>query len=98
VESGRLTWLDLIIVDALVNQINRETVPTTPVDLPPDGDNTTRDLLDNGPSSRPLLEDLIGRASYFADDALDFLEIEAFDAFVNYLDRRYGTDPGETIT
>ena len=98
-ETGRLTKWEFRILDALVNQINREPIPE-----PTQWGGLARDDsvagyldLDNGPTTYRLLSHDRGGTSISADDKLDVLEIAALDKFMNYLEHKYGSFSADAI-
>jgi hypothetical protein len=92
-----LTVLELKVLDALVDQINREPIPQEPKTFRPDGDSQDR-LLFIGDVADPfgvpdlLFADLPEGTIYAADDKLDIVEIAALNAYMAYLDRKYSPD------
>jgi hypothetical protein len=99
-EFGKVNAFELKILDLLIGQILKEPVPDTPgFEFPPqNNDETTGLTLEyRGRHTYRLYDDEPDGVSYYADDLLDVVEIGALNAFVRYLDRKYGTDPGEAI-
>ena len=98
-ETGQLKKWELRVLDALVDQINREPIPDQTQWVGPARDESVGVYLDldNGPTSYRLLsEDRAGR-SVRANDKWDRLEIAALDTFMDYLETKYGTVSGDSI-
>jgi hypothetical protein len=98
VHYDTISRLELRILDALADQINREPIP--PADstsFPSDGDGGDRFLF-LGNEAEPiginnvLFLDTAEGTTYASDDALDVVEIAALNAYMAYLDRKYGPD------
>ena len=91
------------ILDALVDRINREPIPLEQTIFPPDGDKRDHSLvldndLDDSEPGYTLFSDNPAATSYAADDKLDYLEIAALNAYLSYLDRKYGqVPPADTV-
>ncbi|WP_046867216.1 hypothetical protein [Microvirga massiliensis] len=100
--EGTLTRTELRILDFLLDQINREPIPTNVgFTRPPDGDNNHVWIdVDNQPGvvfgeDQRLYDEspALGRR-YWSDDKLDVLEITALNLYLEHLDSKYGlVDP-----
>jgi hypothetical protein len=93
-EPDTLKWTELKILDALLDQINREPIPLEHQIFPPDGNQQDHLLeLDNDPDPfegvHTLFSDNPAARSYATDDKLDFLEIAALNVYLDYLDHKY---------
>jgi hypothetical protein len=98
-ETGQLRKWELRVLDAIIDQINREPIPEpTQRSGPARDDFATSYLdLDNGATTYRLLETDRGGSLIRANDKLDRLEIAALDAFMDYLDNKYGSFSADTI-
>ncbi len=92
-ETGQLKKWELRVLDAIIDQINREPIPEpTQWSGPARDDYATVSLsLDNGATTYRLLETDRGGSLIRAHDKWDRLEIAALDAFMSYLDNKYGS-------
>jgi hypothetical protein len=98
-ETGELDEWEVWVLDALVDQINREPIPDQTQWGPPVGDDPVGSFLNltNGETTYQLFSE-DGRGSLIrADDAWDTLEIAALDVFLHYLEEKYGRYSGDTI-
>jgi hypothetical protein len=98
-ETGKLAKWELRVLDALMDQINREPIPDQTQWSPPVRDDRvglSLNLTNSATTYQLLSED--SRGSFIsADDALDRLEIAALDVFLHYLEEKYGRYSGDTI-
>ncbi len=98
-DTGKLDKWELRVLDALIDQINREPIPDqTQWSLPVGDDPIGRFLnLTNGATTYQLLSEN-GRGSLIsADEPWDRLEITALDVFMHYLEEKYGSYSGDAI-
>jgi hypothetical protein len=97
-ETGQLEDWELLVLDAIVDQINREPIPDQARCRPPVSHDVgfSLDLTNDATTSRLLSNDRGGNC-ILADDRLDRLEIAALDAFMSYLDNKYGEFSADTI-
>jgi hypothetical protein len=98
-EMGHLTKWEFRILDALVDQINREPIPEPVQWNGPAREDAVGDYLDldNGPATYRLLSHDRGGSFISADDKLDVLEIAALDKFMEYLEHKYGSFSADAI-
>ena len=98
-ETGKLAKWELRVLDALVDQINREPIPDQMQWNPPVEDDSIGRFLNltNGATTYQLLSDGGRDGLIRADDELDTLEIAALDVFLHYLEEKYGRYSGDTI-
>ncbi len=98
-ETGRLTKWEFRILDALVDQINREPIPEPTQWSGPARDDSVGSYLhlDNGPTTYRLLSHTHRSSLISADDKLDVLEIAALDKFMDYLEHKYGSFSADAI-
>jgi len=98
-ETGKLTKWELRVLDALIDQINREPIPDQTQSGPSIGDDPVGRFLNltNGATTYQLLSEDRGGSLIRADDAWDWLEIAALDAFMGYLEEKYGSFSGDSI-
>ena len=98
-ETGKLAKWELRVLDALVDQINREPIPDQMEWSPPVRDDRVGLSLNltNGATTYQLLSEDSRGSLASADDALDRLEIAALDVFMHYLEEKYGRYSGDAI-
>ncbi len=98
-ETGKLAKWELRVLDALVDQINREPIPEPTQWNAPVRDDPVQGYLnlDNGATTYRLLANGRGGTLISADDKLDVLEIAALDKFMDYLEHKYGSFSADTI-
>ncbi len=98
-ETGKLAKWELRVLDALVDQINREPIPEPTQWSGPVRDDPVQGYLnlDNGATTYSLLETDRRGSLIRADDKLDILEIAALDKFMAYLDNKYGSFSTDAI-
>jgi hypothetical protein len=98
-ETGKLAKWELRVLDALIDQINREPIPDQMEWSPPVRDDRvglSLNLTNSAITYQLLSEDSRG-SLISADDALDRLEIAALDVFLHYLEEKYGRYSGDAI-
>lgn len=98
-ETGKLAKWELRVLDALIDQINREPIPDQMEWSPPVRDDRvglSLNLTNSAITYQLLSEDSRG-SLISADDTLDRLEIAALDVFLHYLEEKYGRYSGDTI-
>jgi len=98
IETGHLNKWELRVLDAIIDQINREPIPDQAQYNGPATDDLGRylDLTNDETTFRLSSEDRAG--SYIlADDPFDRWEIAALDAFVHYLGNKHGSYSGDFI-
>jgi hypothetical protein len=98
-ETGKLSRWEFLVLDALVDQINREPIPDQTQSSPPIGDDPVGSFLNltNGATTYQLLSEDSRGSLIRADDSWDWLEIAALDAFMGYLEEKYGSFSGDSI-
>ena len=98
-ETGKLAKWELRVLDALIDQINREPIPDQMEWSPPVRDDRvglSLNLTNSAITYQLLSEDSRG-SLISADDTLDRLEIAALDVFLHYLEEKYGRYSGDAI-
>jgi hypothetical protein len=98
-ETGHLNRWELWVLDAIVDQINRGSIPDQVQPSTSPGDDLGRylDLTNDDAATYRLSSEDRGGSYVRADDPFDRLEIAALDVFMRYLDHKYGSFSDDAI-